>query len=345
MGMVALRNVISGQSSRWFGWVAALALVVSCSDQGALAQEAEADPQPDYVGDMVVVVGAGGTEEYEQLFSQWADLWKAAAKASHLEYHEIGREDNPVADREQFGSLLDELKAVKESPLWIVLIGHGTFDRKLAKFNLRGRDFTARELKQWLIDCDRSLVLVNSFSTSGAFLGELRGNDRVVITATKSGMELNYSRFGGFLAESLADPTADLDHDDQVSLLEAYLLASSKVARFYEEASRLATEHALLEDNNDGKGTPADFFVGIRAESKAKDGAKPDGRLAHRYILVPSSNGLLLTSAQERERDRLEAEIDRLRDSKSTMSEDEYFTKLEVVMVELAQLYQEPDAT
>ena len=40
---------------------------------------------------------------------------------------------------------------VKSSePLWLVLIGHGTFDGRLAKFNLRGPDVTAGELNQWL---------------------------------------------------------------------------------------------------------------------------------------------------------------------------------------------------
>ena len=147
------------------------------------------------------------------------------------------------------------------------------------------------------------------------------------------------------MAESLTDRAADLDHDDQVSLLEAYLLASSKVARFYKEESRLATEHALLEDNHDGKGTPAEFFVGIRAEGQSKSGASPDGRLAHRYILVPAKEGTQLSPSQQKERDRLEAEIDKLRDQKSALGEAEYYQKLEGPLVALARLSAEqPDA-
>ncbi len=34
--------------------------------------------------------------------------------------------------------------------LWLVLLGHGTFDGKEAKFNLRGPDFSATELAAWL---------------------------------------------------------------------------------------------------------------------------------------------------------------------------------------------------
>jgi hypothetical protein len=220
-----------------------------------------------------------------------------------------------------------------------VLIGHGTFDRDVAKFNLRGPDVSAAELAAWCTEVRRPMIVVNCSSCSSPFLTALAGEGRVIVTATRSGSEQNYSRFGGYLASAVTDIQADLDHDDQVSLLEAYLFASSNVARFYEEESRLATEHALLEDNNDGKGTPADFFVGTRVAKKAKEGV-PDGRLAHRYILVPSKNAPRLTPERLAERDALEADIELLRDRKSELDEDEYYQQLEEIMVQLAKLYE-----
>ena len=51
---------------------------------------------------------------------------------------------------------------------------------------------------------------------------------KVIITAAKSGHELNFARYGQYLAEAIADPRADLDKDGQVSLLEAFLTASSR---------------------------------------------------------------------------------------------------------------------
>ena len=300
---------------------------------------AQDEPSP-AAGEMIVVIGAGGTEEYAQTFSHWADQWKAAAAESNIGYHEI-RQSSEKSDREQLKEMIDQFAAAHQTPLWLVLIGHGTYDRKEGKFNLRGPDVSAAELKEWLDKCKRPLIAVNSFSCSGAFLNPLHGENRVVITATNSGAELNYSRFGGYLAESLNDEAADLDHDDQVSLLEAYLLASSKVARFYEADARLATEHSLLEDNHDGKGTPADFFVGIRAEGKAKTGEAPDGRLAHRYILVPSKNAPQLAAEQIADRDRLENEIESLRDRKKSLDEDDYYDQLEVLMLQLAELYED----
>src|SRR5213075_927990 len=96
---------------------------------------------------------------------------------------------------------------------------------------------------------------------------------RVIVAAARSGYEQNYARFGQYMAEAIADPTADLDKDGQTSLLEAFLTASRRVAEYYATEGRMVTEHALLDDNGDGFGTPADWFRGIRAVKAAKDGA------------------------------------------------------------------------
>lgn len=310
------------------------------------AQEAAVDV-PNVAGDMIVAVGAGGTVEYEEVFAGWADQWKQVAEAAKITHHEIGR-DAEKNDREKLLELINSKKVAgksdsdePKSPLWLVLLGHGTAERNIAKFNLRGPDVASSELKEWLADFDRPLIVIGGFSCSGAFLGELGGENRVIITATKNGAELNFSRFGGYLAESMQDLEADLDHDEQVSLLEAYLLASSKVARFYESESRLATEHSLLEDNQDGKGTSADFFVGIRAESKAKDGSALDGGVAHRFILLSSDKVPVLSTEQTAERDRLEGEIEKLRLRKKVLSTDEYYKQLEPLLIELSKLYEE----
>src|SRR5262249_60020204 len=53
--------------------------------------------------------------------------------------------------------------------------------------------------------------------------------------------------------------------------------SSRRVAEFYEAEGRLATEHALLDDNGDGLGTPADWFRSVRAVKKVADGASADG--------------------------------------------------------------------
>jgi len=56
-----------------------------------------------------------------------------------------------------------------DTPLWIVLLGHGTFDGRDAKFNLRGSDFSSGQLVEWLKPFKREIIVVNAFSASGAF--------------------------------------------------------------------------------------------------------------------------------------------------------------------------------
>jgi hypothetical protein len=162
-----------------------------------------------------------------------------------------------------------------------------------------------------------------------------------VITATKSGHEANFARFGDYLSSAIDDPQADLDKDEQVSLLEAYLLASSRVREFYAKESRLATEHALLDDNGDRLGTPADWFKGVRAVKTAKNGARPDGLRAGQFHLVRGSREEQLPAEVRQRRDQIEQDLARLRERKAELAEDEYFKLLEPLLLELSRLYAE----
>ena len=164
-----------------------------------------------------------------------------------------------------------------------------------------------------------------------------------MITAAKSGYELNYARFGQYIAESIADERADLDKDGQVSLLEAFLLASSRVDEYYRNASQLATEHAILDDNGDGRGTPADWFHGTRATKRAKDGASLDGHRAHQIHLIKSDRERKLPPDLRRRRDQIELSIAALRDQKEKLAEDAYYRRLEDLMIELARLYRDAE--
>jgi hypothetical protein len=130
-----------------------------------------------------------------------------------------------------------------------------------------------KELADWLRPCNRPLAVIDCASASAPFLNKLSAPGRVVVTATRTGGEVHYARFGDYLSAAIADPAADLDKDGQTSLLEAFLAASHQTAEFYKQAGRLATEHALLEDNGDALGTPADWFQGTRAVRAAKAGA------------------------------------------------------------------------
>lgn len=291
---------------------------------------------------VVVVVGAEGAPEFGRQFREWAGRWKTAAERANAEFTEVGLDEpDQPADREALQKKLGDLAGSSDQPLWLVLIGHGTFDGKTARFNLRGPDFTPAELANWLKPIKRPIALINCASSSAPFLNELSGPDRVIVTATRSGHEYNFARFGDYLSSALLDPRGDLDKDDQVSLLEAYLLASAGVREFYEREGRLASEHGLLDDNGDALGTPADWFKGVRAVKTAKDGSSPDGLRASQWHLVKSPHEEQLSPASRARRDELEQQLSHLRERKPDLAEDEYFQLLEPLLVELARLYED----
>ena len=288
---------------------------------------------------VLVVVGAAGADEYGEQFRTWASRWQSAAEKGGADFAAIGLEtEEEKSDRNLWAERLAALEK-GEGPLWLVLIGHGTFDGKTARFNLRGPDVSAAELAGLLKPLSRGVAIINCASSSGPFLAELSGPGRVVITATRSGHEYNFARLGDYLSAAIADPQADLDKDDQTSLLEALLLAAAGLKEFYTREARLATEHALMDDNGDKLGTPPDWFRGVRAVRAAKDGAAPDGPAASQWVLVRSSSEAQLDEAARARRDELERDLATLREWKTKLPEDEYFAQLETLLVELAKLY------
>jgi hypothetical protein len=289
---------------------------------------------------LVLVVGAAGEAEYGEQFSASADLWKRAGTNGGFKISIVGEATNAENDRVQLLTVLTNEITRPAGELWLVFIGHGTFDGRTAKFNLRGPDISADELAAALKPCKRPLAVIDCASASGPFLNALSATNRVIITATRSGYEANATRFGNYLARDAADPAADLDKDGQTSLLEAFLMASRQVEQFYKEEGRLATEHALLDDNGDSLGTPADWFRGVRATKKAADGKSVDGVRAHQMNLVRSSSEQELSPALRARRDELEAQLSALRDRKGQLNADDYYNQLEGILSETAKLYE-----
>lgn len=295
---------------------------------------------------IIIVVGAAGSPEYGSQFARWANLWQEACTMAGTTFVPIGLDNaGEPNDRTTLQNTLSRESQQSPAALWLVLIGHGTFDGRTAKFNLRGPDVSTDDLSEWLEGAIRPLVIINTSSSSAPFLNKLSAARRVVITATKSGYEQNVTRFGQYLAETIAQPQADLDKDGQTSLLESFLAASKRTSEFYSAAGRLVTEHALLDDNGDGLGTRADWFRGVRPVQKAEGGASLDGYRAHQYHLVPSEFENKLPAQLRAERDRLELEVVKLRDAKESFSEEDYYTRLEKLLVEIAQIYALTDTT
>jgi hypothetical protein len=284
-----------------------------------------------------IVVGAGGGTDYAAAFAKWAANWQQSCETAGARAQTIGLDDQAEKSLEQLRTALNAEPKDGDAELWLVLLGHGADD----KFNLAGDDLSATELASFLKPFQRPLIVLNCFSGSGSFLAPLAAAGRIVITATKSGSERNYSRFGRYLSETIGDPAADFDKDGQTSVLEAWLAAAQHVAAFYTEEGRLATEHSLLDDNGDGKGTPADWFRGLRVVKKAKDGTPADGMRARQVHLVRNPEERALSAATRTERDALEMELARLREAKASMPEDAYYRDLETLLRKIAKLYEQ----
>ena len=290
---------------------------------------------------LLLVIGAPGQPEYATNFSAQAQLWQKAAAQSGTRVVSISTGEscssNDLACLQQ--SLAAESKD-SPAPLWLVLIGHGSFDGKEARFNLRGPDLSATDLAQWLRPFHRPLAIINTAAASAPFMAKLSATNRVIITATRSGSEQNFAHFGQYLAESISNPEADLDKDGQVSLLEAFLMASRKTAEFYKTENRLATEHALLDDNGDGLGTPADWFVGLRAVKKPKESKLVDGLLAQQFHFVSNATDSSLTPEERAKRNTLERAVLLHREKKNQMPEEAYYRELEKLLLDLARFDQ-----
>lgn len=302
---------------------------------------------------ILVVVGAPGEAEFGQAFRVAAERWRAAFSSEDFQLID-GTDSAPSQGKEHRQQILDWISTpVISKPVavdnvdnkltesvqekWLVLIGHGTQDRTAVKFNLKGPDISADEISKAIAKVKSRWLIVDCSSSSGPFINALSGENRIVITATKSGAEQNYTRFGIYFSQAITDPAADLDHDDCVSILEAFLAASNRVAQFYENEGRLASEQALLDDNGDSRGTPAAFYRGARPVKAPANGLKLDGPLASRMIVSHFGQPDLRNDEQRAQYDSLADEVERLRARKKDLPENEYYEELERLLLEIAK--------
>jgi hypothetical protein len=287
----------------------------------------------------VIINGASGEPAYAKQFEEWTAelsivlIQRFGFAASQVKLlTEKPAEGNIVrASAEEvkrtFALLKSELQP--DNVLFVFLIGHGSFDGKESKFNLVGPDLSASEYSILLSSLPtRRVVVLNMASASGEFAKSLAAKGRIVITATRSGQETNATRFAGFFIAAMKATDADTDQDGHVSVLEAFTYANRLTAEFYSRAGRLASEHALLEDNGDGMGhEKAESGEGLLARATYFDSLSTEAAAAN-----------VVTAKLLRERTRLEGEIEQLIARKSSLPEAEYETTLERLFIELSKV-------
>jgi len=276
--------------------------------QGSPGQEATA---------CVVLQGLGGTPELDETFSNWVEKLlrlcreSLGAETTHLDGRSVGRDE-----------ILSDLQSAAvrspQSTLWLFLVGQGTWDRGTYRFNIKGPDLRGEDLASVLDTVSASAVfVVAGTSCSGALLSLLSAPQRVVLTATRSPGERYPPLFFSFFLEGVESAEADRNMDRRISLQELLEYCSSKVEAWYRERNQIATEHPSMDDNGGAGGLAALAYLSRPSEQAYRS-------LEARRLLP--------------ERTRLEREVEALKLRKGEMPEEEYYRRLEELLLELARL-------
>ena len=292
---------------------------------------------------LLIVVGLAGDPEHGALFHKWgAAMAEASAKVGvtpdRLVYlvDQKGEEDKLASGRstrEEIQKAIDGFAkaAAPDDAVYIVLLGHGSFDGQTARFNLPGPDMGPADFNPLLKKLPvKQLVFVNTSSSSGPFVEGLSAPGRTIITATRNGAEQFATLFGGFFVDAFVSAEADADKNQRVSMLEAFRFAKAGVTRAYEQEGLLATEHALLDDNGDREGSQDPMPTGA------------DGKLAASMSLGSAADAVPLPSdpklrALYVERRDLERRVEALRLLKDSMDPAKYTSELEQLVIDMAR--------
>ena len=288
----------------------------------------------------LIVSGASGGTEYAKQYGKWsADLRAVLQEQMKFDGRNVtvlSDADDPALRataanvRAAFDNLRRRLTA--DDLLFVVLIGHGTFDGVDAKFNLVGPDLESAQWSELLTGVAGQLVVVNTTAASFPFIERLSGQRRVVISATDSVAQKFETVFPAYFIESFRQQESDIDKNGRVSMWEAFAAATAAVRRHYQQRGQLATERALLDDNGDGIGRD------LTATGE-------DGSLASRtYLDQPVAGArptdeVLLQLLQKRA--RIEAETEELKIRRTFMPPDEYQREFERLMIELSRVGRE----
>ena len=272
---------------------------------------------------ILVVTGVAGDEEHAKKFEKWAASFiDAAKKKDAVPEANITLLAGRGATKDGFEKAIADIaaRAKANDGVFILLIGHGSFDGRVATFNLMGPDLSAADYAKLLAKfTTQHVVFVNTASASGAFLEALAAPGRVVVTATKTGGERNETDFPEYFVAAYGDEAADRDRNGHVSVFEAFEYAKTKVADAFKQKGYLLTEHATLEDGGGGQLASTVFLGTGRTDAALKvDTSDPAAR------------------ALVEERDAIEQRITALKLMKPSMDQAAYDAQMEKLLTDLA---------
>jgi len=263
----------------------------------------------------LIICGLSGDADHRKLFAETVERLYVGLTTHHgfqpanialLWSDEPAEMDGPAlkssrgpADREAIANVAAELETSIQpnDALWVFTLGHVHYDARYSWLNIPGPDMHHIELGKLFanVRCREQVFFITT-SASGFYLKSLAMPGRVVITATEPDLEVNETLFPHHLAKTLAEPPSfeemDLDEDGRLTLLDAYLFTCQQTAKEYADNMLLATEHALIDDTGDGRGTEveADYLTEelggrLRAGREKPIRRTGDGALARKILL------------------------------------------------------------
>lgn len=316
--------------------------------QGAAPQDMRSAGPSSGVRYGLVIAGLGGEKKYVEQHLAWARGFYEVLKTEHGFSEDrlflLVEDPDAAGGAPAVKSTLEEIRtALAElarrvrpgDDLFVLLIGHGSATGTGSRLNIPGPDLTADALRDALEEIrTRYTVVVNGASSSAPFIDALSGPGRVVVTATKSGAERLSTVFPEHLLDALMAQAGDLDKDGRVSVLESFVYARNKTAEWYDGQGLLATEHALLDDNGDGRGTrePGPGGTDGTLAGRIYFGRGPGGPEATAGTGPPGGRALRVRMEE------LRWSIDELKTRKDQVDPGEYAARMEDMLIELARV-------
>jgi len=318
-------------------------IAASGFDAGAMAQ----NPGASYA---FIIGGLGGEPKYSEKFGK---LLLGTHKALVGQFgfspdniivfaeREPDEEDfiNGVSTAENIRAEFERLSGLltENDYLYVILIGHGSYDGKNARLNIPRRDLSDDDYAGMIDEIHPGrIIFINTASSSFPFISRLSAPGRIIITATKSPTQRNITVFPDFFIEGFTDAAADTDKNGDLSLLEVFTHAALKTERFYEDGGHLATEHAMLEDTGD-----AQAFRVHELEENGEGSLAAVTYLRRRVAEIAGMSDSAADSAIIRlfaEREKVELDISQLKNRKGELTEAEYFEMLESLLIRLARI-------
>jgi hypothetical protein len=271
----------------------------------------------------IIVSGASGGEKYAEQMRDWREGLRSAMvdrygfKAEHVrmlvdEAATAGEKGSAENVRRVFTEI--KKTGTADDFVLVVLLGHGTYDGDVAKFNLVGPDLTAKDWSDILAGVQGRLAVVNTTEASFPFL--------------ESPAQKYATVFPEYFVKAIREASTDLDKNGRTSLFEVFTAASAAVKQHYEQKGQLATERAVLDDNGDGKGREASV-------------EGPDGgvaRLSYLDAETTAENASPELAALAKRRRTLEVQAEEHKQLKGVMPDAEWNAQFEKLMLELAQV-------